>query len=77
MQYVDEGPKVNTDQMKGSREQLVDIATEKWGKLTDNDWLVAEGKPDRLVGRIEERYGIAREEAQRQAADFERHHVRF
>jgi uncharacterized protein YjbJ (UPF0337 family) len=42
--------------------------------LTDDDWKVAEGKRDQLVGRIQERYGIAREEAERQVANFERTH---
>ena len=64
--------KMNTDQMKGNWKQLVGKAKEKWGKLTDNDWQVVEGKRDQLVGRIQERYGIAREEAERQVADFER-----
>ena len=63
---------MNTDQMKGNWKQLVGNAKEKWGKLTDNDWQVVEGKRDQLVGTIQERYGIAREEAERQVADFER-----
>jgi len=49
----------------------------KWGKLTDNDWTVTEGKRDQLVGRIQERYGIAREEAERQVTDFETTHGRI
>jgi uncharacterized protein YjbJ (UPF0337 family) len=68
---------VNTDQMKGNWKQFVGKAKEKWGKLTDNDWQVVEGKRDQLVGRIQERYGIAREQAEGQVADFERHHERF
>jgi uncharacterized protein YjbJ (UPF0337 family) len=67
---------MNTDQMKGNWKQLVGKAKEKWGKLTDNDWQVVEGKRDQLVGRIQERYGIAREEAEHQVADFERNHER-
>ena len=63
---------MNIDQMKGNWKQLVGKAKEKWGKLTDNDWTVVEGKRDQLVGRIQERYGIAREEAERQVADFEK-----
>ena len=46
----------------------------KWGRLTDNDWQIVEGKRDQLVGKVQERYGIAREEAERQVADFERTH---
>jgi len=47
------------------------------GKLTDNDWQVVVGRRDQLVGRIQERYGIAREEAERQVADFEKMHERI
>jgi len=68
---------VNTEQIKGNWKQFVGKAKEKWGKLTDNDWQVVEGKRDQLVGRIQERYGIARDEAERQVADFERHRERF
>ena len=65
---------MNTDQMKGNWKQLVGKAKEKWGKLTDNDWQIVEGKRDQLVGRIQERYGIARDEAECQIADFENSH---
>ena len=68
---------MNTDQLKGNWEQIVGKAKEKWGKLTDNDWQVVEGKRDQLVGRIQERYGIAREEAERQVVDFENTHQRI
>jgi uncharacterized protein YjbJ (UPF0337 family) len=68
---------MNTDQLKGNWKQIVGKAKEKWGKLTDNDWQVVEGKRDHLVGRIQERYGIAREEAERQVADFENTHQRI
>lgn len=68
---------MNTEQIKGNWKQFVGKAKEKWGKLTDNDWQVVEGKRDQLVGRIQERYGIARDEAERQVADFERHRERF
>jgi uncharacterized protein YjbJ (UPF0337 family) len=68
---------MNSDQIKGNWKQFVGKAKEKWGKLTDNDWQVVEGKRDQLVGRIRERYGIAREEAERQVADFEKTHPRM
>ena len=67
---------MNTDQMKGNWKQFVGKAKENWGKLTDSDWQVIEGKRDQLVGRIQERYGLVREEAERQLADFERRHRR-
>jgi len=68
---------MNTDQMKGNWKQFVGKAKEKWGKLTDNDWQIVERKRDHLVGRIQERYGIAREEAACQVAYFERSHERI
>jgi uncharacterized protein YjbJ (UPF0337 family) len=40
--------------------------------LTDDRWKVAEGKRDQVLGRIQERYGIAREETERQVVDIER-----
>jgi uncharacterized protein YjbJ (UPF0337 family) len=51
---------------------LVGKAKEKWGQLTEDDWKIIEGKRDQLVGKIQQRYGIAREEAERQLADLER-----
>jgi uncharacterized protein YjbJ (UPF0337 family) len=63
---------MNTDQMKGNWKQFVGKAKEKWGRLTDDDWKIVEAKRDQLVGKVQERYGIAREEAERQIADFER-----
>jgi uncharacterized protein YjbJ (UPF0337 family) len=39
---------------------------EQWGKLTEDDLTVIGGKQDQLVGRIQERYGIAKDEAERQ-----------
>jgi uncharacterized protein YjbJ (UPF0337 family) len=45
-------------------------AREKWGKLTDDDIEKLGGKKDQLVGRIQERYGISRDEADRQADDW-------
>ena len=63
---------MNSDQLKGNWKQFVGKAKEKWGRFTDNDWKVVEGKRDQLVGKIQERYGITREEAERQLGDFER-----
>ncbi len=63
---------MNSDQLKGNWKQFVGKAKEKWGRLTDNDWKVVEGKRDQLVGKTQERYGITREEAERQLGNFER-----
>lgn len=47
-------------------------AREKWGKLTDSDWDQVAGKKDQLIGRIQERYGISKDEAQKQADEWAR-----
>jgi uncharacterized protein YjbJ (UPF0337 family) len=43
---------------------------EQWGKLTDDDLTVINGQQDQLVGRIQERYGIAKDEAERQVKEW-------
>jgi uncharacterized protein YjbJ (UPF0337 family) len=47
-------------------------AREKWGKLTDSDFEQIAGKKDQLVGRVQERYGISKEEAMKQADEWAR-----
>jgi uncharacterized protein YjbJ (UPF0337 family) len=63
---------MNWDQIVGNWKQAEGKAKEKWGKLTDNDWMVVKGKREQLVGKVQERYGIAKEAAEKQVADFER-----
>ena len=65
---------MNSDQMAGKWKQMKGAVKTKWGKLTDDDLDVINGQTDQLVGRIQERYGIAREEAQRQVDEFSRIH---
>jgi uncharacterized protein YjbJ (UPF0337 family) len=57
---------MNWDQIKGKWSQVKGEIRQKWGKLTDDDLEVVAGSKDKFVGRIQERYGIAKEEAQRQ-----------
>jgi uncharacterized protein YjbJ (UPF0337 family) len=61
---------MNWDQIEGVWKQSKGKFREKWGKLTDDDLEVIAGKRDQLVGRLQERYGIAREEAEKQADAF-------
>lgn len=62
---------MNRDTIAGNWKQLAGEAKVQWGKLTDNDLAVVEGRRDQLIGRIQERYGIAREEAERQVKEWE------
>jgi uncharacterized protein YjbJ (UPF0337 family) len=57
---------MNWDRIEGSWRQLTGKVKEQWGKLTEDDLAVISGKQDQLVGRIQERYGIAKDEAERQ-----------
>lgn len=56
---------MNSDELKGNWKQLKGTIKQKWGKLTDDDLEQIEGKRDVLIGRIQERYGIGREQAER------------
>ena len=59
---------MNWDQAKGQWAQMKGMVRKQWGKLTDDDLTVIHGERERLVGKIQERYGIAKEEAERQVA---------
>lgn len=61
---------MNWDQVEGKWTQYKGKVKEKWGKLTDDDLNVIGGKRDQLVGKLQARYGTAREEAQKQADEF-------
>ena len=62
---------MNWDQIAGNWKQVKGVVREKWGKLTDDDVDVIAGKRDILLGKIQERHGIAREEAEKQLKDWE------
>jgi uncharacterized protein YjbJ (UPF0337 family) len=61
---------MNKDKAAGQWKQLNGKLKEQWGKLTDDDLTVLEGNLDQLIGRVQERYGIARDEADRQVREF-------
>ena len=63
---------MNWDQVEGKWKQFKGQAKEKWGKLTDDDLDVIDGRRQQLVGRIQERYGIAKQEAEKQVDEFAR-----
>lgn len=54
------------DQIKGNWMQFTGKVKQQWGKLTDDDIAVIEGKREELVGRLQERYGYAKEQAERE-----------
>lgn len=61
---------MNQDQMHGKWMQVKGKVKEKWGKLTDDDIDVIEGKADQLAGKLQERYGYQKERAEKEAREF-------
>lgn len=61
---------VNWEQVQGKWTEYRGKAREKWGKLTNDDLDVIAGKRDQFVGRLQERYGILRDEAEKQVDEF-------
>ena len=62
---------MNWDQIAGNWKQVKGVVREKWGKLTDDDVDVIAGRRDILLGKIQEKHGIAREEAEKQLKAWE------
>jgi uncharacterized protein YjbJ (UPF0337 family) len=61
---------MNADTIKGQWKQLKGNVKQRWGKLTDDDLDIAEGHRDKLAGKIQERYGYAREQAEKEVDEF-------
>ena len=57
---------MNWDRIEGNWKQLSGTVREKWGKLTNDDIDMIAGKRQKLAGRIQERYGIAKDAAERE-----------
>ena len=62
---------MNWDIVEGNWKQFKGKAKEQWGKLTDDDLDVIAGKRDQLAGRVQEAYGVSKDEAEKQIRDFE------
>jgi uncharacterized protein YjbJ (UPF0337 family) len=62
---------MNSDRIEGNWKQFKGKVKEQWGKLTDDDLDVIAGKRDQLLGRIQERHGVAKDEAETQIKNWE------
>ena len=62
---------MNWDRIEGNWKQFTGKVKEQWGKLTDDDIDVIAGKRDQLLGRIQERHGVAKDEAEKQVKNWE------
>ena len=61
---------MNEDIAKGNFKQLKGKIKQQWGKLTDDEIDQMEGNAEILTGKLQERYGLNREDAERQAKEF-------
>lgn len=57
---------MNWDRIEGNWKQVKGKAKVQWGKLTDDDLDVVAGNRQQLAGKIQERYGVAKDEAEKQ-----------
>jgi uncharacterized protein YjbJ (UPF0337 family) len=61
---------MNKDIIEGKWEQLKGGVQKNWGKLTDDDLDVIKGDAKILAGKVQERYGITKEEAEEQVKNY-------
>jgi uncharacterized protein YjbJ (UPF0337 family) len=62
---------MNWDIVEGNWKQVKGKVKQQWGKLTDDQLDLVSGRRDQLIGEIQESYGVARDEAERQVSDWE------
>lgn len=60
------------DQIEGKWKDLKGTVREKWGKLTDDELDVIAGKRDQFLGKLQEKYGVAKEEAEKQIEEWQK-----
>ena len=63
---------MNWDRVEGNWKQLKGKVREKWGKLTDDHLDAINGRRDMLAGKIQEAYGIGKDEVERQISDWQK-----
>jgi uncharacterized protein YjbJ (UPF0337 family) len=57
---------MNWDRVEGRWQEVKGQIRSKWAKLTDDDMELIDGKRDQLIGRLQQRYGMRREEVERE-----------
>ena len=64
---------MNWDRIEGNWKQVKGSIKQQWGKFTDNQIDVIAGKRDKFVGKIQESYGLSKDEAEKQLAAWQEH----
>lgn len=63
---------MNWDRIQGNWKQVTGQAREQWGKLTEDDFNIVAGRREQLTGKIQERYGVAKDVAEKQIDEWQR-----
>jgi uncharacterized protein YjbJ (UPF0337 family) len=63
---------MNTEQTHGQFTQLKGKLKETWGRLTDDDIALYEGQREQFFGKLEEKYGVAKKEAENRIKELEK-----
>jgi uncharacterized protein YjbJ (UPF0337 family) len=69
-----EGTTMNWDIIEGDWKQFKGLVKEKWGKLTDDNLDMIAGRREQLAGRLQQAYGITKDQAEVQVKAFEELH---
>ncbi len=63
---------MNWDQIEGKWTEMKGEIRKKWAKLTDDDMEYIGGNKDKFVGRLQQRYGNSKEQAERDLDEWQR-----
>ena len=61
---------MNPEILKGRWNQLRGDIRARWGKLTDDDVAQIQGQAEKMIGKLQERYGYKREQAEKEINEF-------
>jgi uncharacterized protein YjbJ (UPF0337 family) len=67
------GSSMNWDQIEGKWKQLRGEVKEKWGQFTDDELDIIAGQHDKFIGKLQEKYGLSKAEAERQLDEWQRY----
>lgn len=62
---------MNWDRIEGNWKQLRGILTIHWGRFTEDELVIIAGKRSFEAGKLQERYGISRDQARQALVEFE------
>jgi uncharacterized protein YjbJ (UPF0337 family) len=61
---------MNEDILKGKWKEIQGSVKERWGKLTDDDLTIVEGKGEKLLGLLQKKYGYSKDKAEQEYKEF-------